>query len=150
MFPVGFFNVWEFGILFGIIFLIHLKDLLLGRRAHNLNNLNQLINLTIAQKRRLPINHLNKNTPRRPHINLTRIIRGPKDQLRRPIAPTTNISKIRLTYIKISIPLTNCLADPKSQITTLLVWGLTRTLWGFMSRCEMEHMDMYIRPRRIW
>jgi hypothetical protein len=150
VFPVGFFNVRKFGILFGIILLIHLKDLLLGRRSHNLNNLNQLINLTITQKGRLPINHLNKNAPGGPHINLTGIISGPKDQLRRPIAPTTNIRKIRLTYIKIFIPLTSCLADPKSQITTLFVWGLTRTLCGFMSRWEMEHMDMYIRPRRIW
>lgn len=89
-------NLGKLAVLLHVVFGVHLLHVLLRRRTQHLDNLNQLVDLRISQKRRIPIDHLHQNTPHRPHINLGIVIRRPKYQLRRPVTPGTYIGKVGL------------------------------------------------------
>lgn len=88
----------EFLVFSKIVLGVHLLNLVATRSSQNTDNLKQLINLGISQKRCLSIDHLNNHTTCWPHIDLGSILCGPKYKLWSSIASWTNVSNIRFTF----------------------------------------------------
>jgi len=76
---------------------VHLDYFLLLWCSHDLDDLDQLVDLRVPQERRLSVDHFYQNAPCRPDIDLTRVVSSSEDQLRRPIAPGTNVRQVWLT-----------------------------------------------------
>lgn len=99
LFPISAWNFRE-GELFHIVIWVHRHNLIFSRRAQHPNNFNQLINIACSHERRLENQHLNNNTPNRPHIYLICVLRCAKYKLRSSIAPRTDIGNVGLARHK--------------------------------------------------
>jgi hypothetical protein len=93
----------DFGelIVIQIIIRIHIDDLGLTGRAQYLNNFDQLIDIAVAHKKWLPLEHLQEHTAGGPHINHGCVVHTAKYQLRRAIAPRTDVGDIWLALYEL-------------------------------------------------
>lgn len=75
-------------------------DVFLRRSAQDLHDLDQLFLRTVARKDGLEGQQLHHNAARRPHVDLSAVVRGLQHQLRRAVVPRTDIGHVALLFIK--------------------------------------------------
>jgi hypothetical protein len=89
-------NFWEL-IIIEVIVGVHINDFCFAWRTHYLDDLNQLIKITLSHKEWLTLQNLKQYTPRRPNVDHSCVCCAAEDQLRRAIASRTNVGDIGFT-----------------------------------------------------
>jgi hypothetical protein len=63
-----------------------------------------------------------------------------EDEFGRAVAPGADVGEVGLAWVNRGVPLTSCLAEPKSEMTIRCLYLSTRMFWGLMSRWAMASM----------
>mmetsp|Transcript_58256 Transcript_58256/g.102476 ORF Transcript_58256/g.102476 Transcript_58256/m.102476 type:complete len:215 (-) Transcript_58256:540-1184(-) len=79
---------------------VHGLELLLGRRAEDLDDLHQLVDTAAAGEDGRADQQLGEHAALRPHIDHRAVVRGPEDQLRRAVEAGADVRHIGLAFHK--------------------------------------------------
>ena len=79
---------------------VHLHDLIIRRSAEHLDDLHQLVDVTVRTENGLKGEHLNQDAASRPHVDLRRVASAGEDKLRSAVAPRTDVGEIRFSLLQ--------------------------------------------------
>jgi len=79
-----------------VLVLVHQEDLLLGRRAQHLDDLDQLVDCALAREERVAQQHLADDCAHAPDVDRHRLVGGAEDQLGRALVAAADVAHVGL------------------------------------------------------
>lgn len=93
MLPFPLFYLWEF-VVIEVVFWIHLCYLSLCWGSKHFDDLDEVIEATLANEKRASVQHFEQNASKRPDIDHCSVMVGSEDQLRSAVASRANIWQV--------------------------------------------------------